>query len=1726
MGNFFNTRGPIRPQNLVTNMDPAQAQRSNSNNVRIPQARDFIRNDQNLLGQAQLNQQQLNPNQQQMLIEMLRNSGELQRDQDFEYGIEEDDQSYGGEDEEQDGGHRIQYTYQEQMQILVELQKEGQRNPEFLKVLDILQKDDELRPLIFEHDILLRALRDMDNIKAEIMLSILTAAETEMYENSRQRDELQATNTQYRNHKPETKEVAIAPIQSLAITQDNSQAISDMMEQSQKAKDEIQKLRHELAQLEHQNMDLTQELKQEKELRINQEREQECTFKNLYEENQQLKKLNETLKKNETETKIALESRERQHKEEIEQIKSKLKQQEDMRLSILENKSKVELDLQKNEQLIERLHKEIQLMEKDNEAVHRKLNSTLNSVLFQSQLNHNFLNNLNKVDTNINLGEHTPARRNLSTSFQHSGMLDQNLKKDSLIGQPAFGYGQSTQKLKLLMSENNKSQGTQSFIAHSIYYGLGQLGGNQNNNHIYFQRGDSLVRSNSIEVILLEDEEHKKQNMFPMGEEEKQNSVASGVLTNKQSWLKTKGLFNDLSPINSISSHQMDHSTSRQNQQRMRRLQEVEEEQTEILGTNPGTATYAHPVKYYEDQIKRMQSDIERYKDEIKELTTKLHNTNNFILKQTDESPFHDTDERQKIFATPQNNNSNYKSNYPSAFGETGAHEETKYQRQIQLTNNHNPMYTNEQSPMMATFSNQKDRHFYSQYNVDNNQHFQSQQSSSVPKTSEQERNQIMKEVMQKLENDFQSKLTDIRTKLISLFKKFFPTQEELIQFNTEDINVSLLNKIITEIMIKVDQCLDLQHSRQPSSAVMSQGHQPFIYFPNSQSNIPFNHYGPGSYGGQWAHHGLGSHINSTTMEQTPFELKNLFLEEKEKRLLVVEELQKTNENFMRYKNENERLKQELQAEKQQNQSMQMSYVEQNTFNNDLLLRNLKNAEKRLELVSDENTTLKLRIGELESELYDERSGKAHKAEYTIQHMQSTIQGQFYDQKIKFEEQIFTLKQEVHKATLELQVQFERNQELRESVQLLKERNQELEGENYQSFKEHYKLQSDLDYETLRASQLTNTRVNQRDKLLSTFNKERSKLEDQLAKFEQRNKELQYLVNEYELKVKKVEDMNILTKLSFEDEIRKLQIDNRRLLDQIQSLQDQNKQLREYNIILKNEKQQAEQIPQQDRKINDNTIQLTRQMASLKMSNILKRGDSRKITKAFIKFIENKHLHQFLENSKINQSQMSLNMLNEPQNAKILELQERQQILDQQNTNLVKLASKMLRQANLRRPIKANFQGLVSSQTVNYIIYGLKNNTEIYELNLSSCELDDNDLIRLVEMLKFDQGLQNLKLSSNRFAQIQPLLELVQTKAHQFKILDISYCQINEKILELLPKTIIQLVNLKELYISGIINQQLAQSKDKVNNFLQAIVTLRTLNALDLSKNKLLPDSIITFCNNMKLLSNLNSLALSSIQMIDECSQAVQYMITALPNLRKLLIQGNSHISAKEFEGILRAIKKEGFIEELDLSQCQVGSSQCIQILLEILITNKNITTLGLKKVQLKDTMACHLIQGIVNSLNLQVLKLDQNLITHIFVEKLTENMIINKLSNKDLERQRSRGYQSNHSLLNQDSDGSFLALSEENSHSSQHKSANQGLQQISLSLNKIGDKGAIAISKLIRIPNDHTRLLKAVCLDECGITQIGFQALRDALQERGNMTTQFNNLSHVKISIDRNNIE
>jgi len=70
-----------------------------------------------------------------------------------------------------------------------------------------------------------------------------------------------------------------------------------------------------------------------------------------------------------------------------------------------------------------------------------------------------------------------------------------------------------------------------------------------------------------------------------------------------------------------------------------------------------------------------------------------------------------------------------------------------------------------------------------------------------------------------------------------------------------------------------------------------------------------------------------------------------------------------------------------------------------------------------------------------------------------------------------------------------------------------------------------------------------------------------------------------------------------------------------------------------------------------------------------------------------------------------------------------------------------------------------------------------------------------------------------------------------------------------------------------------------------------------------------------------------------------------------------------------------------------------------------------------------------------------------------------------------------------------------------------------------------VGDKGASAIAQLIMTQSPAANNLKIVNLNECNITNQGFEQLKRALLQRATLANSLN-LTHVKITIERNNIE
>ncbi len=63
--------------------------------------------------------------------------------------------------------------------------------------------------------------------------------------------------------------------------------------------------------------------------------------------------------------------------------------------------------------------------------------------------------------------------------------------------------------------------------------------------------------------------------------------------------------------------------------------------------------------------------------------------------------------------------------------------------------------------------------------------------------------------------------------------------------------------------------------------------------------------------------------------------------------------------------------------------------------------------------------------------------------------------------------------------------------------------------------------------------------------------------------------------------------------------------------------------------------------------------------------------------------------------------------------------------LQNQNTILLAQIGKIVRHVNQHRQIKLSLSGLVSSYSIEYVLNGLRGNSEVYELNLSNCGLVD-----------------------------------------------------------------------------------------------------------------------------------------------------------------------------------------------------------------------------------------------------------------------------------------------------------------------------------------------------------------------------------------------------------------
>lgn len=131
-----------------------------------------------------------------------------------------------------------------------------------------------------------------------------------------------------------------------------------------------------------------------------------------------------------------------------------------------------------------------------------------------------------------------------------------------------------------------------------------------------------------------------------------------------------------------------------------------------------------------------------------------------------------------------------------------------------------------------------------------------------------------------------------------------------------------------------------------------------------------------------------------------------------------------------------------------------------------------------------------------------------------------------------------------------------------------------------------------------------------------------------------------------------------------------------------------------------------------------------RRISCMKIASILHISDVKLKAKALIRLVMNNVGSKFRKNDSI----LTMGMLvpdEKSMSQKVTHLEDQLFNLQNQVQMLTAVLGKVLRQVNSKRQIKLSLTGLVSSSTLDYILSGLKNNTEVYELNLGGCGLED-----------------------------------------------------------------------------------------------------------------------------------------------------------------------------------------------------------------------------------------------------------------------------------------------------------------------------------------------------------------------------------------------------------------
>ena len=331
----------------------------------------------------------------------------------------------------------------------------------------------------------------------------------------------------------------------------------------------------------------------------------------------------------------------------------------------------------------------------------------------------------------------------------------------------------------------------------------------------------------------------------------------------------------------------------------------------------------------------------------------------------------------------------------------------------------------------------------------------------------------------------------------------------------------------------------------------------------------------------------------------------------------------------------------------------------------------------------------------------------------------------------------------------------------------------------------------------------------------------------------------------------------------------------------------------------------------------------------------------------------------------------------------------------------------------------------INTKTANDIALTLSQNTELKELNISSCNLQTKDAVTVFKGIRNLSHLTKLNISNNNISdEVADDIAILLFRNDSLEELDLSHNYIQATGAIKIFKKMIFILHLSKFKLSH--NRITNKAADNLATILSQNVGLQEL---DLSYNYLQTTGAITVCKKMSLLASLTKLNISNndisseaasdiatvlshnvgLQELDlshNCLQATGIStvckgMSGLTNLTKLNISNNSISgNSKAVHDIAVVLSQSRSLEELNLSYNNLGAS-CAENFFSSIKGLMSLIKLNADNIGMTDLASDGVVALLNNNVKLKELNLSHNSIQAVGAARIFKNtklLNLNKL--------------------------------------------------------------------------------------------------------------------------------